>query len=110
LNLDLHVKGFSTPGSREVEELFCSVGLDKVWGAIETKKPGSRIYRRSLDSLVARRHPIAHGDSGAMATLGDVRQYINDMRELAEIFDVVVTEHLLSMGAPDDLWATLNSV
>ena len=57
LSFDLHVKGFSTPGSKDVERLFHSIGIDDIWSLIEAKRPGSAIYRRSLDALVHRPPP-----------------------------------------------------
>jgi hypothetical protein len=106
LDAELHTKGFATPGSKEVDILFTSVGLGELWAAIDAKLSVTR-SATWLDSLVQRRHPIAHGDQGAKATPKDVLTYIADMRKLAGAFDSVVGERLASAFAVPDPWSLL---
>lgn len=83
-------KGFAVPGSKEVEKLFRTIGVGDVWSLIEQKQPRSRHLKQELDAVVKRRHPIAHGDAGATVTPEDVRQYVNSMKRLALLFDVII--------------------
>jgi hypothetical protein len=106
-NIDIHIRGFTTPGSKEVEKLLRSVGIDDVWDLVEKKNSGSRILKHSLDALVYRRHPIAHGNADAKATPDDVKQYLRDMRKLAKLFDDVIAESLLPCCVKGDPWSLI---
>ncbi len=103
LNLDNLIRGFALPGSKEVDRLMKGIGISNVWTLIEAKTD-SKILKGSLDSLVNRRHPIAHGDSSAKATPKDIRQLLEDMKLLAQTFDFVVTEQVATNYFNLDPW------
>ncbi|MBK1986224.1 hypothetical protein A0J48_001430 [Sphaerospermopsis aphanizomenoides BCCUSP55] len=106
-NLDLHIKGFASPGSGEVEKLFRSVGIDNIWNLVE-QKAGTSILKSSLDNVVGKRHPIAHGNAGVKPTPRDVTIYIKDMCKLAIVFNIIVTEYICINFNQQDPWNQLN--
>jgi len=103
-NVELHIRGFSSPGSRDVERLIRSVGVTQIWNRLGQAK-GSQILRGRLDSLVQLRHEIAHG-SGATSTPADVHQYVDDMRGLAQFMDGIVGDYLRDSCGADEPWET----
>ncbi len=103
---DLHTRGFSSPGSKAVAKLLGSVGLQDYWGKVEGLL-NSRILENSLDSLVGRRNPIAHGDASATATPGDVRKYIEDMCKLARSSDTIAHTYLTSEFSHPAPWSVI---
>lgn len=92
-NLEVVTRGFSSPGSKEVEKLLKTIGIEHIWERIE-ERSGSRVLQGSLNALVNRRHPIAHGDSSAIATPHDVALYVEDMTNLARICDGVIGDQI----------------
>ncbi len=106
LDVELHTKGFANPGSNEVESLFATVGLFMVWEWVDKDLNTRRSYD-ALDALVARRHPIAHGDQGAKATPQDVLRYIIEMKRLTAAFDRIVGRWLTDTFAVADPWSLL---
>jgi RiboL-PSP-HEPN len=101
---DLNTKGFASPGSKEVEKLFTSVGIEKVWDVVKAKT-GNETLKNSLNSFVSRRHNIAHGNSGDRPTISDVTSKVKDMCCLVRIFDEVVFEYLTNDFEAQNLWA-----
>ncbi len=100
---DLNTKGFASPGSKEVEKLFNSIGIAKIWDTIKAKT-GNEVLKDSLNGFVLRRHNIAHGNSGDRPTISDVRLKIIDMCRLVRVFDQIVFEYLTNDFAAQDLW------
>jgi RiboL-PSP-HEPN len=100
---DLNTKGFASPGSKEVEKLFHSIGIAKIWDILK-EKTGNEVLKDSLNGFVSRRHNIAHGNSGDKPTISDVRLKIIDMCSLVRIFDQIVFEYLINDFAAQDLW------
>ena len=107
IDLECHTAGFANPGSNEVKDLLYSVGIPDIWTIILARKPGNVVLRGSLDALVSRRNPIAHGDAGAKATVKDVIGYLKDMRRLVTEFDEVTSEQLSKISGLPDPWAIL---
>ena len=104
LDAELIIDGFAVPGSDEVEGLLASVGIDRVWEGL----PSDKLHlKKSLDALVHRRHPIAHGDASATATRGDLSDYSANMLELAKVLDERVARVLEAQHGATDPWAKL---
>ncbi|MEW6212779.1 MAG: HEPN domain-containing protein [Acidobacteriota bacterium] len=106
-DLEIHIKDFANPGSKEVEKLFHNAGIDDIWNFVEARGSGSKILKTSLDSLVHRRNQIAHGDAGATATPNDVKQLIIDMRRLTKVFDLVIADYLSACSTGSYPWDIL---
>jgi hypothetical protein len=102
-NLVAQVKGFASPGSEEVENLFKNVGLDNVWQIIEIKA-GSDKLRLSLNSFISRRHSIAHGNSADRPTPADIQNIVANTCNLLQHFNLIVVEYLLHNFNPARLW------
>ena len=105
LNQELHTKGFANPGSNDVARLLSTVGVDDVWGMLEAA--GLGLLKNSLDAIVGRRNPIAHGDANAAATPNDVEQYVKDMLTLASEISGITAQHLQSSSGVSDPWLLL---
>lgn len=99
---------FGNPGTKNIESLFKSVGVRDVWGKLfEIEK--NRLLRDSLDSLVARRNEIAHGNYSANATKADLDRYVVNAKKLAEIFNSIISSSIeLSLGI-SDCWQEVES-
>jgi RiboL-PSP-HEPN len=100
---DIQIKGFASPGSKEVELLFSNVGINKVWEIIEKKSSSSRL-KLALNGFVNRRHNIAHGNAGDKPTPDDIKSTIVDMDNLLKIFNLIVVEYLLENFEPHHIW------
>jgi hypothetical protein len=104
-NTELHLKGFASPGSEAVENLFDGIGISKVWDRIENQF-GSATLKRSLDGFVARRNNITHGASSDKPTLSDVKIYIRDMCTIVRMFELVITDYLTNDFNVSSPWET----
>jgi RiboL-PSP-HEPN len=102
-NLAVQVKGFASPGSEEVENLFKNIGLDNVWQIIEIKT-GSDKLRLSLNSFISRRHSIAHGNAADRPTPADIQSIVVNTCNLLQHFNLIVVEYLLHNFNPARLW------
>jgi RiboL-PSP-HEPN len=100
---EFHLKGFASPGSKEIERLLRTVGVESIWKSIEART-GSLILKSSLDSFVNRRNNVAHGNSSDKPTINDVKSTIKDMCQLVRICNVVVEEYLVSEFKTQELW------
>jgi hypothetical protein len=100
---DIQIKGFASPGSKEVEILFSNVGINKVWEVIE-KKSSSGKLKLALNGFVNRRHNIAHGNAGDKPTPDDIQSNIVDMDNLVRIFNLIVVEYLSEHFEPHYIW------
>jgi RiboL-PSP-HEPN len=100
---NIQIKGFASPGSKEVELLFSNVGIDKVWEIIEDKFSSGRL-KFALNGFVTRRHNIAHGNAGDKPTPGDIEANVIDMDSLVNIFNLIVVEYLLKNFEPLYIW------
>lgn len=103
-NLVAQVKGFASPGSEEVDNLFKNVGLDNVWQMIAIKA-GSDKFRLSLNSFVSRRHSIAHGNAADRPTPADIQNIVISTCNLLQHFNLIVVEYLLHNFNPARLWS-----
>ncbi len=102
-NLAVQVKGFASPGSEEVENLFKNVGLESIWQIIEIRS-GSDKLRLSLNSFISRRHNIAHGNAADRPTPEDIRNIVVNTCNLLQHFNLIVVEYLLNNFNPSHLW------
>jgi RiboL-PSP-HEPN len=100
---DLNTKGFASPGSKEVEKLFNTVGIERIWDVVKTKT-GNETLKNSLNGFVLRRHNIAHGNSGDRPAINDVTSKIKDMCRLVRVFDEIVFEYLTDNFEAEELW------
>jgi hypothetical protein len=100
---DIQIKGFASPGSKEVELLFNNVGITKVWEMIENKSSSGRL-KFALNGFVNRRHNIAHGNAGDKPTPEDIEANVMDMDSLVNIFNLIVVEYLLKNFEPRYIW------
>jgi hypothetical protein len=101
---DLHVKGFATPGSKETESLLEYFGFNDLWDEV-LRRHGNSGLKISLDAIVSRRLPIAHGDSSAKATKEDVCGYVENMDRLAQVVEKFVAESLSRNYSNQTSWA-----
>lgn len=108
LNLDNHIRGFSNPGSKEVKELFKSIGIEDIWELLKRKRFRVKILKATLDSLVNKRNPIAHGNIAVTVTPNDIKQYITDMKKLAKKFDKIIQLHLTDESGYPNPWSIFN--
>jgi hypothetical protein len=99
----LHLKGFASPGSGAIENLFDGIGIHNIWSIVEQKTTNTSL-RRSLDAFVSRRNSITHGASADKPTIEDVRIYICDLCEIVRIFDSIVDRHLIDNFNIKDPW------
>jgi hypothetical protein len=108
LDSELHVHGFATPGSKEVDKLFASAGILDVWSAIAEENTDVARVKTNLDAMVHRRHPVAHGDAGVAPTRGDIESYLSDMIVLAEHFDSAVEKRLIASHPTRTPWSLVS--
>jgi hypothetical protein len=102
-NSDLNTRGFASPGSKEVEKLFNTVGIERIWDLVQ-QKTGNEILKRSLNAFVSRRHNIAHGNSSDRPTINDVKSKVKDMCNLAHVFNEIVFAYLTDTFDAENLW------
>jgi hypothetical protein len=102
-NSDLNTRGFASPGSKEVEKLFNTVGIGRIWDLVQ-QKSGNEILKKSLNAFVSRRHNIAHGNSSDRPTINDVKSKVQDMCHLVRIFNEIAFEYLTNTFAAQNLW------
>jgi RiboL-PSP-HEPN len=103
----LHLNGFASPGSGNVENLFKGVGISCIWNLVE-QKAGNENPKIRLNVFVSRRNNITHGSSGDKPTIGDVRNYICDMCMIVKIFNSIVTEYLINNFNVEDPWENIS--
>ncbi|MBK8174827.1 MAG: hypothetical protein IPK66_06020 [Rhodospirillales bacterium] len=104
LDPELHTKGFANPGSDEIECLFKTIGLQKIWerfAAIEA----DRVIKNALNALVHRRNQIAHGQMDSTVTRADVEDYMAKVRRLGEVMDQVIEKEVCEHLSVDAVWA-----
>lgn len=82
------VLGFSSPGSKKIEDLLKKIGLI---GAIEQIPD---ILKRDLDAIVKRRHDIAHGNLESTVASADVVRYCGSASELAKRINKIIRNYL----------------
>jgi RiboL-PSP-HEPN len=102
----LHTKGFSNPGTNEIEYLFKSVGIDDVWSQFKAIEP-DQLISQSVDIIVNRRNQIAHGKADATITLADARNYVERAERLADVFEQLVTMEINIRLSLPDCWQAL---
>lgn len=94
-NLELHLKGFASPGSKNVDDLFKSIGINDVWKLVENKYTTMR-SKNNLDAFVNRRNNITHGSAADKPTMENVRNYVCDICVIVRTFNTIVTEYLVN--------------
>ena len=105
-DLDLHVRGFATPGSKETQNFLEYFGFDRLWEEV-SRRHGNSGLKISLDAIVARWLPIAHGDSSAKATKEDVETYVMSVEQLATVVEEFIGEILSSKHLDRTPWAVV---
>ena len=103
----IHLNAFASPGSSNVENLFKGIGISSVWNLVE-QKTGNENSKIRLNVFVSRRNNITHGSSGDKPTIGDIRNYICDMCLIVKIFNLIVTEYLISDFNVRDPWKVIS--
>jgi hypothetical protein len=103
----LHLNGFASPGSSNVENLFKGIGISSIWNIVE-QKAGNENSKIRLNVFVGRRNNITHGSSDDKPTIGDVRNYICDMCLVVKIFNSIVTEYLSNNFNVEDPWKNIS--
>lgn len=86
---EIHTAGFANPGSTEIEDLFKTIGINKVWDQF-TKIESDRLIMDTVNIIVHRRNQIAHGQMESTVARDDVEAYVTKSRRLAEVMDSVV--------------------
>lgn len=105
---DLHIDGFSNPGTTEIENLFNTVGINDVWVLFKAFEP-DQIISQSVNAIVHRRNQIAHGKTDATITLADAKIYVERAERLAEVFEQIVTAEINARLALADCWQELET-
>lgn len=100
---ELHIAGFSNPGTTEIENLFNTVGIRSVWVLFKTFEP-DQIIAQSINTIVHRRNQIAHGKTDATITLADAKINVERAERLAEVFEQIVTAEINARLALADCW------
>lgn len=95
---EICVKGFASPGSKEIENLFRGVGIENVW------RSNAMQLKNSINAFVARRNGIAHGSSSDKPTPSDIKGFVNDICKLVRHFNKIVAEYLIREFNPSHLW------
>jgi hypothetical protein len=75
LDANLHLKGFASPGSENVRDLFKGVGIDNIWELVEQQVNTNR-FNKNLNNFVNRRNNITHGSAADKPTIENVRGYL----------------------------------
>jgi RiboL-PSP-HEPN len=105
-NAELHLKGFASPGSEAVENLFDGIGISKIWDLVE-QKDSSVNLKRSLNVFISRRNGITHGASSDKPTIEDVKIYVCDVCEIVRTFNLIVTKYLIDNFDNNDPWGII---
>ncbi len=103
----LHLNGFASPGSSNVENLFKGIGISSIWSLVE-QRAGNENSKIRLNVFVSRRNNITHGSSDDKPTIDDVRNYIRDMCLVVKIFNSIVTEYLIDNFNVEDPWENIS--
>lgn len=106
MDADIHVVGFSNPGTLEIEKLFKSIGILNVWDLFIKHEP-DKVVKMSIDGIVNRRNQIAHGKLDASITLVDAGIYLDRTRKVASVFNTIVSEVLNVRLGIADCWQAL---
>jgi RiboL-PSP-HEPN len=102
-DVELHLKGFASPGSESVESLFDGIGIAKIWSLVEAKKSSVNL-RRSLDAFINRRNNITHGASSDKPTIEDIKSCVRDICDIVRIFNSIVAEYLADNFNIEEPW------
>ncbi len=100
---ELFTKGFASPGSKEINNLFKGVGIENVWKS-DIQGDGVKQLERSIDTFVSRRNGIAHGSSSDKPTPLDIKGFVKDICKLVRYFNRIVVEYLIREFSPPSLW------
>jgi hypothetical protein len=106
IDSDLHVGGFASPGSSEVDGLMASIGVSECW-VVVAERIGNRLGKATVDAVVNRRNQIAHGDLESSVSRSDVEEYVNTLELVCSEFDAVVGEHIAFCTGRSDPWTLL---
>ncbi len=96
---ELHTKGFGSPGSKKIDDIFKGVGVENVWKS-DVQSEGVKQLKRSIDAFVARRNGIAHGSSADKPTPLDIKGFVKDICKLVRYFNRIVVEYLIREFSP----------
>jgi RiboL-PSP-HEPN len=97
---ELHIKSFASPGTKEINKLFKSIGISGIW-QISSVEP----LQRSLNAFLPRRNQITHGGSSDRPTPADVKGFIQDVCRIVVAFNAVVSEYLIKEFKVSDPWS-----
>jgi hypothetical protein len=101
---ELHIKGFASPGTSEIDKLMASIGVVESW-AIVTAELGNKRGADTVNAVVNRRNQIAHGNLESSVSRPDVEGYINVLELVCEKFDAIVGRHLASCIDDPNPWS-----
>jgi hypothetical protein len=103
---ELCIKGFASPGSKEIENLFRGVGIENIWSS-DAQGSNAMQLRSSIDAFVNRRNGIAHGSSSDKPTPSDITGFVKDVCKLVKHFNKIVAEYLIDEFNPSSLWGVV---
>jgi RiboL-PSP-HEPN len=103
---ELCIKGFASPGSKEIENLFKGVGIEDVWIS-GTQGSSAMQLKNSINAFVARRNGIAHGSSSDKPTPSDIKGFVKDICKLVRHFNKIAAEYLIHEFSPSSLWGVV---
>jgi RiboL-PSP-HEPN len=91
-----HIRREASAASSKVGQVFSTVGIDKLWAAVDKERGLAKgTSARQLDALAARRNSIAHsadwnGARRASLTLTEVDDFYKNAWDIVEAIDKVV--------------------
>jgi hypothetical protein len=109
MDADIHIHGFSNPGTKEIEYLFNSVGIRNIWTLFKQFEPDQVLFN-SIDAIVNRRNQIAHGKAEATITLSDARTYVERTERVGTVFEKIVTSEINQRLTITDCWEKLEQI
>lgn len=108
MEASLHIDGFSNPGSKEIEYLFKTVGIQDIWERFRAIEADQLIYQ-SVNAIVHRRNQIAHGDTNATITSADADLYVKRAERIAEVFEELISNEINFRLTYMDCWTALEA-
>lgn len=106
-DVNLHLKGFVSPGSDSIECLFNGIGINDIWKLVENKSNTNRL-KINLNAFVNRRNNITHGSAADKPKMENVRNYVRDICAIVRIFNLIVTDYLVDNFNVQNPWGIIS--
>lgn len=93
------------PNQENVKKVFRDVGYENIFAGCKArferywKAPvASRYIGQNLDTIVSRRHAVAHGDSALTISRQDLRHALKFLRVLGTVLDIEMRQHFRGLA------------